>query len=232
MADYPNNGNQNAEAGEIRICENCGVLIKAGSVFCTLCGTKIEAAPKNTCRSCGAALKISDVFCSQCGTRTGTAAKNVCPNCRLEVSPGMMFCTRCGVRLPGQPAPMPAAPRPAPVPNPVPAPPVPPPAPSPIRTQMRNIAISRASQVVCATNSYMVIVGGLPLGNISAGQTIYAPVGEEIATVEIICTTVMVNKKLRLKLRLGANPAVSFTVQWPGDILATVQDAQILEQSN
>jgi hypothetical protein len=97
---------------------------------------------------------------------------------------------------------------------------------------MRQITISRASQFVCAANTYKVIVNGSPLGNIPVGRTIVATVSTDVATVEIICTTIMINKKLRMKLHLGANPAVSFSVQWPGDIFASVQDAQILEKSN
>lgn len=45
-----------------------------------------------------------------------------------------------------------------------------------------------------------------------------------------ICATIMVKSQRRLVLKLGDNPRVSFKVEWPGTILETVYDAQILER--
>lgn len=60
-------------------CPNCGTELKDGALFCTACGTKIEApiaeekeVPQTTqkvCTNCGAALSDGSLFCSGCGTK-------------------------------------------------------------------------------------------------------------------------------------------------------------------
>lgn len=54
-------------------CPNCGAQIAENSMFCNVCGTKIE---RNTvtlsgkrCKNCGAALEQGQRFCVNCGTK-------------------------------------------------------------------------------------------------------------------------------------------------------------------
>lgn len=61
-------------------CPNCGAELKDGALFCTVCGTKLEAppveekaAPQPTvkvCANCGATVPDGSLFCSNCGTKT------------------------------------------------------------------------------------------------------------------------------------------------------------------
>jgi len=163
------------------------------------------------CKNCGSILVDGVTFCGKCGTQVDQPLKRLCPNCQNELEPGATFCSKCGTRVG-------ALANPATV--------------SPVRTvKTRTISISRESQFQCMANTYRVTVNGNNLGNISTGKTICTNVMTEQATVEIVCTTVMINAKLRMVLQLGDVTKVTFKVQWPGTILASVQDAEILEQS-
>lgn len=163
------------------------------------------------CKKCGSVLLEGATFCGKCGTRIDEPLKKLCPNCKTELAPNMAFCSKCGARVDI-----------APIPNTNTAyqPP-----------KIRTLSISRESQFQCMGNTYKVIVNGNDLGNISIGKTISTNLSSENATLEIVSTTIMINQKLRLVLQLGENPKVHFKIQWPGSILATVQDANILEQS-
>jgi hypothetical protein len=96
--------------------------------------------------------------------------------------------------------------------------------------KVKNIAVYREAQVACAMNSYQVSVDGYTVGKIGSGKTLTAQSRQEVTTVEIVCTTVMINAKLTLKLAAGPETRVSFKVEYPGKIYATVAGAEILQQ--
>ncbi|HVK03780.1 MAG TPA: zinc-ribbon domain-containing protein [Armatimonadaceae bacterium] len=58
---------------------------KGGLVFCSDCGTKMNAAAK---------------FCPECGTPNPAArpAEKHCANCGVKLQPGAKFCPECGTR--------------------------------------------------------------------------------------------------------------------------------------
>lgn len=61
------------------MCENCGSVIPYGSVFCSVCGRKVDEKQENAapvanfnepkCKKCGAVLDADSVFCASCGTK-------------------------------------------------------------------------------------------------------------------------------------------------------------------
>lgn len=61
------------------MCENCGSVIPYGSMFCNVCGGKVDEKQENTapvvnpneakCKKCGAVLDADSVFCASCGTK-------------------------------------------------------------------------------------------------------------------------------------------------------------------
>nr|WP_297864466.1 zinc ribbon domain-containing protein [uncultured Acetatifactor sp.] len=66
----------------LMMCENCGVTISYGSVFCNQCGKKADeksedgGMPVNVpetpkCSQCGAVLKEGSLFCTSCGAKRG-----------------------------------------------------------------------------------------------------------------------------------------------------------------
>lgn len=65
-----------------------------------------EIASGRRCPSCGAQLVEGSLFCNVCGTKlqdfSSSAAKeekNLCPRCHAAISPGDIFCTSCGADL-------------------------------------------------------------------------------------------------------------------------------------
>jgi len=60
------------------ICPTCGAPLAPGAVFCTACGTRLDAAPAAPAAAAGASR---------------------CPNCGAELAPGASFCTTCGMRM-------------------------------------------------------------------------------------------------------------------------------------
>ncbi|WRS26136.1 hypothetical protein U6B65_07145 [Oscillospiraceae bacterium MB08-C2-2] len=133
---------------------------------------------------------------------------NNCPKCKSVVSDDLFFCSKCGERLLS-------------------------PSTSSVSvgadSRTRLLVVTRASQFQCVMNTYRVVVDGNLLGNVASGSSLTSHVSNW-ATVDIICTTIMVSAKRRLVLKVGEKPIVSFKVQWPGSILASVQDAEIVEQ--
>jgi hypothetical protein len=80
---------------------------------------------------------------------------------------------------------------------------------------------------------YKLIVNGIDYGNIGAGQTKVVSSSSQIATVDIVCTTIlMTNIKTRMRLKLGSNPKITFKLQYGGAIIPTVIGAEILEKSS
>lgn len=161
----------------------------------------------NVCGKCGAVLREGSRFCGKCGASVDMPDKRICPRCGNEVADGLFFCNRCGARI----EPLAAA-----VGGGYP--------------HVRTLVVTREPQFQCAGNSYRLIVDGEVLGNMSVGASLRTAVASDTATVEIVCTTLMVHAKLRLVLRLGNNPKLSFKVKWPGTVIATASDAEILEQ--
>lgn len=164
------------------------------------------------CPNCSAIVPEGASFCPQCGA----PQKKTCPSCGAEVTGGGRFCNKCGAKL------VPDATEP-PTQN---TPSAPPPFPG------RLFKVIREQQVICMANTYQVTINGNQLGNIGIGQTISFNAITEYITVDIICTTIMINARLRMKLKLGINPYIRFKVEWPGKIIASVFDAEIIEQTN
>lgn len=65
------------QAGEVaagKRCPSCGAQLAEGSLFCNICGTKLQDLPRNaekeeqnTCPRCHAVIAPDDVFCTSCG---------------------------------------------------------------------------------------------------------------------------------------------------------------------
>ena len=113
---------------EKTMCESCGAVITADSVFCNKCGASVperdftaigigSTAPAedrsnaNVSPKCGASLAAGAEFCEKCGTKiggssglTGTASatqtkQNVCPRCGASLLEDAVFCEKCGAKL-------------------------------------------------------------------------------------------------------------------------------------
>lgn len=67
------------------MCDNCGAIIPYGSVFCNVCGGKMDEKQGNVmpipainpneirCKNCGAVLEDDSVFCTACGTKVNSS---------------------------------------------------------------------------------------------------------------------------------------------------------------
>ena len=70
------------EAEEIaahKRCPSCGAQLAEGSLFCNICGTKLQ--------------DVSD------GAEQEEQNSNLCPQCHAAIHPGDVFCTVCGADL-------------------------------------------------------------------------------------------------------------------------------------
>ena len=120
-----------------------------------------------------------------------------CLNCGNESGQSAKFCIECGTPS-GQVA----------------------------RPQKRPLMIRRESQVVCAGNSYDVIVDGVSHGNLPAGKTMVVDVYSDEATVTVKSTTILIKAQRTVRLKLGNHPILTYSLQWPGtQIIFTYQDA-------
>lgn len=101
-------------------CPNCGAQIAENSMFCNVCGTKIE---RNTispagkiCKNCGATLEQGQRFCIKCGTEVKSEnvselveevseplVEKCCPNCGYAMSAEQIFCVNCGTKVENKP---------------------------------------------------------------------------------------------------------------------------------
>ena len=111
-------------------CPNCHAQIAQDSMFCNVCGAKIEhpaPAPApvppqggEVCSNCGAPVEPDQAFCVNCGAKIEHTAPvpepipipeppkgPTCPNCGAEITPGQSFCIICGTPLKKEPAPGP-----------------------------------------------------------------------------------------------------------------------------
>lgn len=100
-------------------CPNCNAEIPANSLFCNVCGAKIERKNAesevfkgNVCGQCGSPLEDDQMFCIHCGAKVSrdyeyVAAEVseekisdlVCPNCAEKITEDQMFCINCGTAL-------------------------------------------------------------------------------------------------------------------------------------
>ena len=114
---------------EKTMCDSCGAVITADSVFCNKCGASVPerdftaigigtTAPAeyqsnaNVCPNCGQPLSEGAEFCEKCGTKISksydtpivaesTARKDVCPKCGAPLVEGAEFCEKCGTKIEG-----------------------------------------------------------------------------------------------------------------------------------
>ena len=60
-------------------CENCGSELPENTLFCTVCGTKVNIVKKpvvKTCPNCGMEVEEGTTFCQECGFNLLTGEKN------------------------------------------------------------------------------------------------------------------------------------------------------------
>ena len=120
-----------------------------------------------------------------------------CTNCGHELEQGARFCVQCGTPA-GQVA----------------------------RPVKRSLLIRRASQFVCATNTYDVIVDGISYGNIAAGKSMPVDVHTDVATVTVKSTTILIWGKRTVRVKMGNHPILTYSLQWPGNLITfSCQDA-------
>ena len=107
------------------LCDNCGAIVTADSVYCNKCGKSIvtkdfsslgiiekeaPTAAVSVCPKCGKSLGADAMFCEKCGTKIeasdsvsqklGTIQQNnACPKCGNPLVEGAMFCEKCGYKL-------------------------------------------------------------------------------------------------------------------------------------
>lgn len=104
-------------------CPQCNAEIPMNSLFCNVCGVKIEnrltesiTPDKGICKKCGTSIEEGQLFCTNCGTKVaaddipaleeGTEGrvvkeetKLICPDCGNETTDEQMFCIYCGKTL-------------------------------------------------------------------------------------------------------------------------------------
>lgn len=79
---YAKIGQYEQEAEEIaarKRCPSCGAQLAEGSLFCNICGIRLE--------------EVSD------STEQEEQNLNLCPQCHAAIHPGDVFCTVCGADL-------------------------------------------------------------------------------------------------------------------------------------
>lgn len=209
-----------------KACGNCGKKIAASDPFCGYCGRRNTDIGGDTgkpggsargeiiCAHCGKKIAANAPFCGYCGQANpgigGGAGKPdervksqiICGHCGKRILENSGFCGYCG-----SPA-------------------------KPSEAKRSPMVITRDSQLVCMAVQYKVVVNGIDYGKINVGQSKTVPSETPVATVEILCTTVMMaNNRIRMKLKLGNNPRINFKVQYGGRIMPVVQGAEILEKS-
>lgn len=95
-------------SSQIYECSNCRARAKAGSTFCTICGSPVVAVEKastpsvssapTACPACGARMNPNDKFCTVCGTNPASY-RCVCLSCGSKLAPRAQFCTVCGASV-------------------------------------------------------------------------------------------------------------------------------------
>lgn len=79
------------------LCHSCGRENKEGSVFCSACGTHLEAQPeKVACSACGRKNRPGSLFCAACGTTLAEKQPAFCSRCGAAMAPEQPVCQICG----------------------------------------------------------------------------------------------------------------------------------------
>ncbi len=73
-------------------CPGCGAALKAGTKFCSECGTRIMEE-KKICPRCSAELPMRAKFCAECGF---AFEEKKCSKCGAKIEAGKKFCSECG----------------------------------------------------------------------------------------------------------------------------------------
>ena len=100
-------------------CPSCGAEIDFESVFCNVCGSRIQVIPtetkeENICPNCGKVINPNNTFCTGCGMKIETMSKEKqsdqivvegnkeekrCPQCNAVIEDNQKFCISCGMNL-------------------------------------------------------------------------------------------------------------------------------------
>lgn len=177
---------------------------------------------EKVCSECGKKIPVTAAFCGYCGNKDMNTGGVViehkppiqteifCSQCGKKIPVSAEFCGYCGAtvkKLSGIVKNSGAAAK-------------------------SMIIIARDSQFVCMAVQYKVFINGIDYGNIGVGKSKVVTLYEQIATVEIICTTVMMtNNKLKMRLKLRKSSRIDFKVENGGQIIPRVQGAEILEEN-
>ncbi|HAG04531.1 MAG TPA: hypothetical protein DCG28_03730 [Lachnospiraceae bacterium] len=80
----------------MKICPKCGLQLRDDTVFCSRCGTNLEATEKRFCPRCNAEIKSNDaVFCRSCGLKFDEENKPI-----VRISDNISkICCHCGASL-------------------------------------------------------------------------------------------------------------------------------------
>lgn len=86
-------GESGAGAGESGgpVCSGCGAAAAPRDVFCSRCGTQLQAI----CKLCGRAMPPDSVHCAGCGSIVVEFSPD-CPQCGGRVQNWMSYCPDCG----------------------------------------------------------------------------------------------------------------------------------------
>jgi RNA polymerase subunit RPABC4/transcription elongation factor Spt4 len=157
----------------------------------------------SACAKCGAPIADDAKFCGVCGAEAAAGVR--CARCGKVAVGSFFFCPACGARMEE------AAPPPGP--------------------KAATLTITREVQFFLGSGKYGVRVNGAEIGRLSSGQQLKTEVTGDRVTVEIYITWSLSNSRLRLILAPGNGPSVSFRINISNDIIATVKNAAVLEQT-
>ncbi|HAG04532.1 MAG TPA: hypothetical protein DCG28_03735 [Lachnospiraceae bacterium] len=103
----------------MKICPKCGSQLRDDTVFCSRCGTNLEATEKRFCPRCNAEIKSSDaIFCRSCGLKFDNINRpivhinnnipKICCHCgTLLRDENVRFCKLCGGEFTAENKPLP-----------------------------------------------------------------------------------------------------------------------------
>lgn len=90
----------------IRYCPECEHIVDDETVFCGVCGTRIDPVGEVDeqsvlCGCCGAVNDRKNHFCIKCGQKLQTPGDTFrrCPSCGMQLPLDARFCEECGTRL-------------------------------------------------------------------------------------------------------------------------------------
>lgn len=79
-------------------CENCGMKLEEGAVFCSACGTRNEPEGE-TAQQAENIEKVEDTVEAEETESAGATQQRFCPNCGCENDENDVFCRECGMSL-------------------------------------------------------------------------------------------------------------------------------------